>query len=182
MKHLEDPIITDDGPIVLSASGDVMPSTIRGKFPLSNHLSDTAQNAFALDDLKTGTLISLAQLCDHDCIAIFSKYDVNILKNDQVIITGTRQPNGLWSIPIRSSLSHQTNGILRTDQVRSKLATYHHTTLGGPVSSTLLPAIRRSHLTTFPGLDTRLISKHLDRSISTTLGHQDQEAKKIRST
>ena len=160
-----------------------MPSSISGKLPLSNHLSDAAQQAFALDDLKTGTLISLPQLCDDDCIAIFSKYDVRILKNDHVIITGIRQPNGLWAIPIKPATpSHQINGILRTDKVRSELATYHHTTMGSPVPSTLLRAIRRSHLTTFPGLTTRLISKHLAKSISTTLGHQDQEAKNIRST
>ena len=49
-----------------------MRSTIAGKLPLSPHLSDTAQEAFVLDDLKTGTLISLAQLCDDDCTSLFT--------------------------------------------------------------------------------------------------------------
>ena len=170
-----------NGPRVLSASGDVMSSTVRGILPLSPLLSPTAQSAFVLDDLRTGTLVSLAQLCDDDCIAIFSRYDVKILKHNNVLITGLRTPNGLWSIPLHVPV-HQANGILRLDSSREQLAVYHHTTLGSPAPSTLLRAIRRGHLTTFPGLTTHLISKHLPKSIATTLGHQDQEAKNIRST
>ena len=158
-----------------------MVSTTAGQLPLSPYLSATAQAAFVLDDLKTGTLISLAQLCDDDCTALFTKYNVQIIKNDSVIITGRRMTNGLWSIPI-SPPSHQANGILRTDKTKHDLAIYHHATLGSPVSSTLLRAIRRGHLTTFPGLTTNLISKHLPASIATTLGHQDQEAQHLRST
>jgi hypothetical protein len=159
-----------------------MQSTLRGLLPLSSSLSDKAQSAFALDDLRTGSLISLAQLCDDDCIAIFNKYDVKILKKDKIIITGTRTRNGLWHLPITAPVSHQANGILRLDKPKEELAIYHHAALGSPVPSTLLRAIRQGHLTTFPGLTTELISKHLPKSIATTLGHQDQEAKNLRST
>jgi hypothetical protein len=150
-------------------------------------LSPKAQTAFVLDDLQTGTLISLAQLCDDDCIAIFNKYDVRILKKDEIIITGKRMSNGLWSIPITSTTAdpppvHQANGILRLDKPRQELAAYHHATLGSPAPSTLIRAISRGHLHTFPGLTTSLIAKHLPKSIATTMGHQDQESKNIRST
>ena len=180
--HLHHPTPTSTGPTVLSASGDIMPSSLHGVLPLSARLSTKAQSAFVLDGLRTGTLVSLAQLCDDDCIAMFTKYDVQVLKNDTVIITGVRTPNGLWSIPIDASPAHQANGILRLDKSHAELALYHHTTLGSPAVSTLLRAIRRGHLATFPGLTTNLITKHLPKSIATTLGHQDQEAKNIRST
>ena len=88
-----------------------MSSRVTGILPLSPLLSDTAQKAFVLDDLRTGTLVSLAQLCDDDCLAIFSKFDVKIVKNQKIIITGTRTPNGLWSIPLHTP-NHQANGIL----------------------------------------------------------------------
>jgi hypothetical protein len=177
-----------------------MPVTLRGQLPLSKQLSSTAQTAFVLDDLKTGTLISLAQLCDDDCIAIFNKYEVKIMKNNEIIIQGSRMPNGLWSLPLSNpspaptdrllnpvkklpDLSpHQANGILRTDKTKQELAIYLHATLGSPVPSTLLQSIRKTHLTTFPGLTTNLINKHLPKSIATVLGHQDQEAKHLRST
>jgi hypothetical protein len=158
-----------------------MQPTSTGTLPLSPCLSTKAQSAFVLDNLQTGTLISLAQLCDDDCTALFTKYHVTILKNNSVIITGRRMPNGLWSIPISPSV-HQANGILRLDKTKRDLAMYHHASLGCPVPSTLLRAIRRGHLTTFPGLTINLISKHLPASIATTLGHQDQEAQHLRST
>jgi hypothetical protein len=133
-----------------------MATTQKGTLGLSNKLSTPAQTAFVLDDLKTGTLISIAQLCDDDCIVIFSKYDVQIVKDDQVIIKGQRMTNGLWSVPLTQNTTHQANAILRTDK-----PTYLHATLGSPATSTLLQAIRRTHLTTIPGLTTNLISKHL---------------------
>jgi hypothetical protein len=170
-----------NGPNVLSASGDVMTSTLHGTLPLSPLLSDTAQSAFVLDQLCTGTLVSLSQLCDDDCIAIFTKFNVKIVKKDVVIITGIRAPNGLWKIPLATT-THQANGILRLDKTQEELALYHHATLGSPAPSTLLRAIRRGHLTTFPGLTTQLIVKHLPKSIATALGHLDQESKNIRST
>ena len=181
-KHLLDTSLVDDGPTVLSASGTAMSVTLKGQLPLSKKLSATAQSAFVLEDLnlKTGTLISLAQLCDDDCIAIFNKYDLKILKNNEVIIEGTRMPSGLWSLPLQPQ--HQANGILRTDKSKQELATYLHATLCSPVPSTLLRAIHCHHLTTFPGLETNLISKHLPTSLATILGHQDQEAKHLRST
>lgn len=181
-KHLLDKSPIGDGPTVLSASGTAMPVTLQGQLPLSNMLSMKAQSAFVLDDLKTGTLILLAQLCDDDCIAVFNKYDVKILKNDQVIITGTRLPHGLWSLPILHAPSHQANQILRTDTTKRELATYLHAALGSPAPSTLLQAICRGHLATIPGLTSNLISKHLPKSLAATLGHQDQEAKHSRST
>jgi hypothetical protein len=176
-----------------------MPTTLQGQLPLSSKLSPPAQAAFVLDDLRTGTLVSLAQLCDDDCIAIFNKYNVKIIKNNQVIIQGTRMRNGLWSVPIGPATqqqanniilphnkprqsNHQANGILRTDRPKQELARYLHATLGSPVPSTLLRAIRKTHLVTFPGLTTTLISKHLPNAIATSLGHQDQEAKHLRST
>ena len=175
----------------MSASGTVMPATQHGYFNLSTELSPAAQSAFVLDDLQTGTLISLAQLCDDDCIAIFTKYDVKIIKNNKIIITGKREDNGLWSVPITTpatshltspTLIHQANGILRTDKTQQELAQYLHVTFGSPPSSIFLRAIRRGHVISVPGLNTKLISKHLPKSIATALGHQDQEGKGLRST
>ena len=163
-----------------------MRTTSVGQLPLSPFLSSAAQSAYVIDELQTGTLISLGQLCDDDVTAVFSKTAVNLLKNNQIIITGTRLTNGLWSIPLATSsvapTLHQANGILRLDLPKQELAVFHHVTLGSPVVSTLLRAIRRGHLISFPGLTVELITKHLPKSVATVLGHQDQEARNIRST
>ena len=57
VQHLRHPLPISNGPRVLSASGDVMSSTLCGILPLSPHLSTTAQSAIVLDDLCTGTLV-----------------------------------------------------------------------------------------------------------------------------
>ncbi|MFN9915112.1 MAG: hypothetical protein ACK53L_21155, partial [Pirellulaceae bacterium] len=112
---------------------------------------------------------------------------MKILKRNEIIITGKRMPSGLWSIPILApqvppTPPHQANGILRLDKPKQELATYHHASLGSPAPSTLVRAIRKGHLNTFPGLTTSLITKHLPNSMATTLGHQDQESRNVRST
>ena len=132
-----------NGPTVLLASGSAMRSQLQGTLPLSAMLSSKAQSAYVLDELQTGTLISLGQLCDDDCIAIFNKYKVRFTKENKVIITGKRMTNGLWSIPIKHAdpTVLQANGILRLDKPRQDLAAYHHAALGSPATSTLLRAI-----------------------------------------
>jgi hypothetical protein len=158
--HLSHPTVVRHGPTVLSASGTApMLVTFQGQLLLSNKLSRPAQSAFVLDDLKTGTLISLcAQLC------------VKLLKNNEIIIQGSQMPNGLWLLPFASNTpSHQANGILCTDKPKQELAMYLHAALSSPAPSTLLCAIRRGHLTTIPGLTTNLISQHLPKSVATLL-------------
>ena len=91
-------------------------------------------------------------------------------------------PNGLWSILLLAPSAHQANGILRTDKPKQELAQYNYVSLGSPASSSVLRAIRKGNLTTSPSLTTNLTSKHLPKSLSTILGHQDPEAKHLRST
>ena len=171
------------GPTILAANGQAMQTQAKGQLQLSPALNATSQEAFDLENLKTGTLISLAKLCDDDCIALFTKYEVNIIKNNQVIITGKRESNGLWSIPLKpASPRLQANGILHLNKTRQELAMYHHTTLGIPAPSTLLRAIWNGRLIGIPGLTTNLISKHLPPSIATAMGHQYQEATSLLST
>ena len=78
--HLHRSLPITNCPTVLSANGAVMRPTHSGVLPLSPLLSDKAQSAFVLDDLRTGTLVSLSQLCDDDCIAIFHVLTLNSLK------------------------------------------------------------------------------------------------------
>jgi hypothetical protein len=57
-----------------------------------------------------------------------------------------------------------------------------HQALFSPSTSTLLKAIKNNQLTTWPGLTSENVLKHLPKSIATTFGHQDQTRKNTRST
>ena len=85
-------------PYVKVANGDVITPTSQAKIQLSSELSDEVQHVFMLNDLATGFLLSIGQLCDDDCIALFSKYYLKILKNNKVIIKSKRNNNSLWDV------------------------------------------------------------------------------------
>ena len=69
---------------------------------------------------------------------------------------------------------HTVNIIIRKDKLKPDLANFHHASMFSPVRSTLLKAIENNQLTTFPGLTKGLITKHLQNSVFTSKGHQNQ--------
>jgi len=80
-----------------------------------------------------------------------------------------------WPLVHTTSPSYLSSQLfLSVDRTSIELANYHHASLGIPANSTLLQAICLGHLVTFPGLITKLISRHLLPSIATDLRHQDK--------
>ena len=155
------------------------------KVPLSSHLSPTASTGHVLDGLSTGSLISIGKLCDDDCAALFSKYHLHIIKNGNIIIKGKRTPNGLWHIPFApkttttsittsapSKAPSTATSAIRSNATKSDLAAFLHGTVCSPVVFTFIHDIKQGHFTTWPGLTTDLILRHLQPSIATTRGHQ----------
>ena len=83
------------------ANGNVIKPNLQATLKISHKRFPKAQPAHVFNDLTTGSLISMVQLCDDNCIAIFTKFDVKTLKQNQVIVTGLRdRTNSLWNIPL----------------------------------------------------------------------------------
>ena len=55
-------------------------TSLEGIVPLAKELSKNTKKVYMFDDLQKGSLVSLGKLCDVDCIVIFTKYGVRILK------------------------------------------------------------------------------------------------------
>jgi hypothetical protein len=151
-----------------------MESSLRATIPLAAALSKQAQAGHIFGDLQ-GSLISIGQLCDDDCVALFSKYQVDIIKDGQIIIKGKRNTtNGLWNIPLVpksgttfstcTKQQHLADSVIRSKQTKSELAAFLHGCAFSPSTSTFLRAIRRGHFSSWPGLSESLISKHLPKS------------------
>ena len=192
--HCDTPVPEFEPHVKVSNSNMVIP-IVQTKMHLSNELSATAHHAYIFDNLATGSLISIGKLCDDNCLELFSKYSFKILKNKKVVATEKRNKNGLWDIPLSSISEHLSenvptpntstpvaNGVLHLDQTKQEFAQYLSAIYMGPVSSTLLRAIRKKHMTTWSGLTINLINKHLLKLIYIAKGHLDQEAKNLRST
>jgi hypothetical protein len=83
------------GPSVQVATGTHMESSLRATIPLAAALSKQARVGHIFDDLQ-GSFISIVQLCDDNCVALFSKYHFDIIKDGKIIIKGKRNTsNGL---------------------------------------------------------------------------------------
>jgi hypothetical protein len=123
------------GPSITAANGAIMTATHTAMINLAPQLPSTAQTAHVLPGLSTGTLISIGQLCDNDCAAIFSKYHFHIIKDGSLIIKGPRNKSyGLWTVPIAPTSSPLTNptnlpphlacSVINATSTKSDLAAY----------------------------------------------------------
>ena len=81
-----------------------------------------------------------------------------------------------------TTLPPTCNAIMLNDTTKKDQAQFHHASLGSTVPSTLLKAIDVSFLSSFPGLTTQLVKKHLPKSIQTSKGDMDQERKNLQPT
>ena len=168
----------------------------KGYLPIPN-LPTEATESHTFKDLHSASLLSIGQVCDADCSAVFTKQDLQIFNDKkELVLTGQRSyTDGLWNVNL-SSLQPTTrpppqsttvkqptaNVILRYDKPKSELAAYFHATVGSPTKHALTTAINNGNFVTWPGLTTDLINKHLLPSIPTMKGHLKQEQQNLRST
>ena len=74
------------------------------------------------------------------------------------------------------------NVIIRKHQTKLDLVKYLAACLFSPVKSTLLTAIKKQFLSSFPGLTSNLVKKHLPTLPATVMGHQNQQKQGLQST
>ena len=63
-------------------------STLLGTLPLSNELISKAKEATVLPSLYSFSLISLGQLYNDDCYVYLDKNELNVYKNDKLLLKG----------------------------------------------------------------------------------------------
>ena len=178
------------------------------QLPFSELLSEHAKSALIYPALKNASLLSIGQLCDDDCLAIFHKYFLWILKDQQIVLQGTRNKrDGLWDVPFQQvtpyNKSHRLpnkslvisniiqysqpdeyrcNYILTLDKSKFEMAQYLYGSLYAPAISTLQKAIKRGNLISWPGIDTINFKKYVGANIAHEKGHLDQERQNLWST
>jgi hypothetical protein len=151
----------------------------------------TARQAHIFPDLSNSALLSIGQFCDNRYEARFTKHSVTIDQNNTIVLKGTRDPNGLWNLnlndqspsaPASQQLSHAANNVYEL-QNKQDIVRYLHQACCSPVPSTWIKAIEAGHFTTWSGLTTDLVRKHLPKSIATTTkGHLGGQPQGLQST
>jgi hypothetical protein len=83
--------------------GSTITSSHTGLLPIPQ-LPTAARQAHIFPALATGSLLLIGQLCDAGCRAEFNRNTVQIHHQQaQLVASGTRTANGLWSIQMKST-------------------------------------------------------------------------------
>ena len=99
--------------------------TKSGQLPLTQNLTNDAKRAYILPNLAHTSLLSVGQLCDDNCWAIFHKTHMFIIKNNQIILQGNRNLlDGLWDVMLQNTTKlkqfDQTKNLLNVIVYKSK--------------------------------------------------------------
>ena len=71
------------------------------QFQLLDEISDKYQQGHTYNNLKTGAPLLVGQLVDENCVSIFTRHHVNIIKNGKLIIKGRQNlSNGFYNTPL----------------------------------------------------------------------------------
>ena len=97
----------EPGPPVKLPNADTINDTRVGYIPLHPSISMQGRKARILKDLHSSSLISLGQLSDDRCTTHLDDENLIVTKNNNVVLTGTRNhSDGLYDIPIYSNTHH----------------------------------------------------------------------------
>jgi hypothetical protein len=128
-------------------------------------------------------LLSVGNFCDAGCTADFTATEVKICYKGKVVLVDARTPPGLWTINLshKCNLEPQANGVYTT-QVKSNAIKFLHAACFSPTTATWTKAIDLGIFKSVPLLTSNDVRRNLPKSITTAMGHLDQQHKNVRST
>jgi hypothetical protein len=120
--------VADPGISVMLPDGNfIMPSDTASL--LIPSLPATVCDAHLFPALASGSLISIGQLCDHDCTAVFTAETVTINCHGKTVLAGLQPPmTRLWSLDLSAMpTSSAAKAVVNSAQavVDSSLCRYH---------------------------------------------------------
>ncbi len=183
--------------IVGAANGTFMRASTKAVLPMSQ-LRPEAREADIIPDLKN-SLISISKLADSSYVTIFQpgnkgvavydENDVQITVTGEAVLQGWREGN-LWRVPLKDGssvpinedkLSEAAHNLFELPSLRESIR-YLHASLGFPVKSTWLKAIRAGNFAGWPLVTVENVNKYFPESDETQMGHLNQQRQGVRST
>ena len=159
------------------------------------HGLPTVLTGHIVPHLTVASLIGIRVLCKHGCKVIFTDKKCDILYNDNIILTGYKDPTtDLRTLPITTPREGKPRGVMKNPlpvetinfahsiRTKANAVKFAHQSLCNPPISTLLKAIRGGFLMGCPNLTDALVTKYLPSSPATAKGHMKRPRKGIRST
>jgi hypothetical protein len=163
-------------------NGSTISSTHEATLPFPD-LPAHALLAHIFPDLHGHALLSIGTFCDAGCTATFSATEVTIDYQGRTVLTGTRDPPGLWKTtqqPTTATTEYMANGAY-SSQLKSNAVKFLHAACFSPTTSTWTKAINHGFFRSWPMLTAKTVRQHLPKSVATAMGHMDQSRKNQRS-
>jgi hypothetical protein len=170
-----------------------MTSTATAHLPLP-HLKASATKSHAFPKLASGSLLSVGQICDNACTAIFNSRSVHMYRNQDITVIPSRPPliSGTRNMPSEPLYNIQlptpSSQLLAANSMTTKIPhlndriAFYHAALFSPVLSTWTHAINAGYLDSWPELTAKQVNQYAPRSEATTMGHMHAQRSNIRST
>eukprot|EP00957_Ditylum_brightwellii_P212322 15367182-Ditylum_brightwellii.AAC.3 len=189
----------NNGPKVTLPDSTTIQANKKGTIFLHPALSTEATPVHAFPHLTNAPLLSVGQLYDDNCAAIFNREKLLIYKGSktevsgrQLILKGKQNGNdGLWDVLVptphstnntfTTSTTESLNVIIRKDKTKTKLVHYLYACAFIPPTETLQKAIHRGHFISWPGVEDINFMKLVNTTKAMASGHLDQERQNLQS-
>ena len=172
-------------------NGEAIKIPKKGLLPMDNKLSTTATTAYILPNLHNTSLLSIGQLCNDDCVAIFDKKNMYIVKNKKIILKGIRNlTDGLWDVILNNNAKNNhynkstnlLNVIVQKSKSNYELANFLHACACSPAIKTFQLAINKNFFATWPGIEKLKMEQHIQDTTNIDMGHFKKERQNLQTT
>jgi hypothetical protein len=160
--------------------------TAEPNIPALAALPAAARIAHIFPQMGNISLLSMGQLCDNGCKAIFERNRITVYFEDKIVMTGTRsrETNYLWYIDDDHPAEpmHHAMQAINQSAKAADLVEFAHASFFSPTIATLKTALHKNYITNFPGLTMQSLKRHAPNSPATAKGHLNKVRKNKRST
>ena len=144
-------------------------------------LPQKARESYAFKNIKF-PLLSVAKLCDSNYTVVFVKTKAYIIYKGKIIGEAPRDTvSKLWTMKLQNlndcTNKHEQEVAMNvtvpeeTENNIERLILFLHEALGHPNKYTLIKAVKKGHLATWPGLTVKRIQKYIMGDIINAKGH-----------
>ena len=139
------------------------------------------------DTILHTSLLSVSELCNAGCVATFNDTSFQFTYNILMVLNGTKSSTDkLWLVQLPNSSTIDNPSQLQSNASHlssdAAFVSFVHASLGSPVYSTFIHAVRSGYLSTWPRLTAAIVNAHPPLTIATAKGHLNQHRQGLDST
>ena len=146
------------------------------------------RRAHVFPELQKKSLLSIGQFCDSDFTSVFHYGQVQLSNYNTTITVQRDTSTRLYYIdipdspPVSPQALHPFACSAYEMRTKADLVQYLHRCAFSPVVHTCTKAIDAGYFSTWPGLTSELVQKHLPKLLANAKGHLKKDRQNISST